>query len=450
MAQPISAQQPQPLIPRHVVPKPTFGKIPLVLHQFVLDFLLMQNIAQSVRLIRKGWEHETTNGHLNLNSTRISFPSLQNIIQHHFKNLFSFHSVHLGWCKQLDGDYACEVLQFLPSLTKLRLPSSTSDSGLGHFKEYKGRLNYLSLNCCHGVSDKGVEKLAEADFPLTYLDVQGSDISSQGIEFIAKFPLTNLNLSDCRQIDDDALKLLGGFPLTTLKLSHCYKITKTGTHYLSHLRLTRLWLSNCNYISDEGFGFLNKMPLRQLRLDRTPISGKTLYSLELLSLTDLDIGHCSQITDLSGLVRFPLETLSMSRFRWLDAQAVDTLVTLNITSLSIPWTNIEGPQFNRLSRLPLRYLNIRAMPPDFIMKGEYRHALLKFSKLTTLELSETVYTKRRETIAVAIGLYLEEEPLFQGEIPTSAFSLSVEMIQDAILEYLEPKRVLLIDDPGLF
>lgn len=168
--------------------------------------------------------------------------------------------------------------------------------------------------------------------------------------------LTSLNLTNCEEINDEALHHLKKLPLSSLRLANCYKITDGGLVNLKELPLTffsisgsnisgrgltnvidlpltSLDLSTCPLLRDSELKNFKNLPLTSLNLSLTPISIGLTHLQKIVSLTYLDISMCNHMTDehLLNLGHLPsLTSLNLSRCFLVTRMGVINLIETRV------------------------------------------------------------------------------------------------------------------------
>ncbi len=172
-------------------------------------------------------------------------------------------------------------------------------------------LTHLNLTNCRNIYDLRSLK----DIPLKVLDLTGTDIAD--LRPLNGMRLKELLLNGCYRIVD--ITPLKGMPLTRLELGDCLNIENISV--LKKMKLTRLNLSRQgnsatrfdteNQAITLDLSVLKDMPLKELDLTGcTEITD--LVFLKGKHLTDLKLGGCDKIKDLSPLQGMPLQHLDIT------------------------------------------------------------------------------------------------------------------------------------------
>lgn len=183
-----------------------------------------------------------------------------------------------------------EALAHVAGLTNLEVLNLAScrditDAGLHHIAIGCRSLKNLSLRWCAAISGRGISDVALHCTNLESLDLSYvSQVTADGIADVAKLPrLDTLVLHKCDSLDDAAAACLCDIPtLQVLDISACQSVTDAGVAALTMgaTSLLHLNIGNCPQISDEALRSLAKFPsLRLLKLDGCPLSEDGLASL---------------------------------------------------------------------------------------------------------------------------------------------------------------------------
>lgn len=219
------------------------------------------------------------------------------LIQTRFNDLGTDHLSKLQDLRSLDlrgnmeaADMTLEVVAALPKLTALKHRSTA-------------------------VSDYGLECLSESK-TLDSLLIQDFAITGQSGQYLAKLPLTQLEVFRCQGFDSEGVLALKGAKLTRLTLRDLPAVDDRAMQVFPELpALKRLYLHEIGSVGDSGLENLS-----------------ALKSLELL-----DIWALPQMTDatVAVIAKLPnLKELSIRTTGITDA-AVDTLLAMpNLQSLT--------------------------------------------------------------------------------------------------------------------
>jgi F-box/leucine-rich repeat protein 14 len=222
-------------------------------------------------------------------------------------------TLNLSFCKQVsDMGLGC-IAQHLKNLKELQLGGTQlniTNRGLMAISVGLKKLKSLNLRGCHGISDTGISYIAGR-----------SENSMCG-----NHDLEHLGLQDCQRITDTALEFVsaGLTSLKTIDLSFCFSVTDDGIKFLAKMRsLLEINLRRCNSITDTGLGYLAGLPGQQ----------------SLAPLAALDVSFCEKVGD-QGLVHLSrlhsLQSLSFCSCDISDfgieqiVQTLHSLTTLNI------------------------------------------------------------------------------------------------------------------------
>ncbi len=222
------------------------NKLPEPLMNAILNYLSLNETFHTVHSVQRSWRFLTRNdGHLCIYSLKIEDQDLCRIINQHIR--FKINSLDISYCSKITDDRLAPV-STLDSLTSLNISGcrTITDDGIKYLSALVN-LRHLNLHGCTKITDVGLSYLA--NLPLTYLDLNGSDISDSGLRSLSAFSLTYLDVSSCKKITDLGISYLSQLPLTHLQVRNT-NITDEGLKHLSKLPLKKLCLKNCYSLTD--------------------------------------------------------------------------------------------------------------------------------------------------------------------------------------------------------
>lgn len=220
----------------------------------------------------------------------------------------------------------------------------------------------LNLSYCFKIQDSHLSALPPS---LHHLILSNLSITDRAIDIVIKKceNLENLDLSDCLLLTDQSLKTIGyeAKKLKTLILNGITDITDQGLHYLAPISLHTLSLAGIHNITNEGLKYFSS--LQSLTLSCKNVTDEGLKSvltkckkLETLviydgeGLTDnsfslfhslplkrLKISPAPHLTiaSLKAWQKLPLLSLSLSGARYIDNEALQIISTLPLQELVI-------------------------------------------------------------------------------------------------------------------
>lgn len=167
---------------------------------------------------------------------------------------------------------------------------SVTDVGLAEVARQCPNLNKLLVNTCHAnganMTDVGLTDVAMHSPTLRVLKIVCCpQVSVTGIGYLAAYckNLTELDISQCLGVTDDALKLLGRESkyLQVVEAAGCLQLTSVGVNALLSgcLYLTTLHIENCHYV--KGFCHLQDLPRKNRLRNAT-------HTNQLVTLDDTD------------------------------------------------------------------------------------------------------------------------------------------------------------------
>lgn len=143
-------------------------------------------------------------------------------------------------------------------------------------------LRVLDLTRCANMDDTQLAHLMPHCRALEHLTLTGCDVTDFGLASVVGMPLKRLELNACAEVTDVGLEMLSSLAgtLEYLDLTDCVKVTcARGTRGVSHLtKLEWLGLGGTN-VADDGMQSI----------------------APLTNLWFLDLGDCSEVTDLMPL-----------------------------------------------------------------------------------------------------------------------------------------------------
>lgn len=249
--------------------------------------------STGVGLLMQHCEHVETLTLANCDSVSDTFFTLEEVVVHSERHLIS--SRQLGYV----------------GVTELSLSGCLylSDAALAHISARCVNLLRLNLSMCETISDSGVIELQRNCSTIRELNLYGCRrITDRGIASIANLTmLEELNLGNCRLISDASIHSLAShLPLLRgLNLFQCTQLSNEALKLLSAFRDMRvLSMAMCTALTDViVVEIVAAMPmLRFLSLDNcSKLTDATLQQLPLLHhglhhLRELYLSCCSQLT----------------------------------------------------------------------------------------------------------------------------------------------------------
>eukprot|EP01129_Flabellula_baltica_P010278 TRINITY_DN4327_c0_g1_i3.p1 TRINITY_DN4327_c0_g1~~TRINITY_DN4327_c0_g1_i3.p1 ORF type:complete len:1220 (+),score=201.80 TRINITY_DN4327_c0_g1_i3:899-4558(+) len=267
---------------------------------------------------------------LNLSILDASNTLIRNDGIRYISNMTNLTSLSLGQCQRLSSIklLTVETLKVL-DISKTRIPIWELDS--------VPLLNIVKLNI------SGLEFHREADISfftkfetLETLNFSHTNISDAGVSNLAKIPLTNLNLSHCREFGSSTTKnsISKMKYLTNLDLSYCN--VKNGISSLSSLE--GLVSLNLSYIRNISINFCEKLQsLEKLQLFGCETRSRHLKSLRYIpQLTELNMNGNDLTNEgidyISCLTNLRRITVLQGLSDFLSLESQTTLVSLVLPS----------------------------------------------------------------------------------------------------------------------
>ncbi|EAL64047.1 hypothetical protein DDB_G0286583 [Dictyostelium discoideum AX4] len=238
------------------------------------------------------------------------------------------------------------------------------------------KLKTLDVSKCN-ITDSSMDIICRFT-ELKFLYLSGTQVTDKGINTISKLPnLIQLYVSNCLRITNQSLFFLA-YLGKTLKLLDIFQ-TKIGLNGFIQLRMFKqlqfLVLPGRDSINDATIGHLNSLSnLRKLDLsdyrnisDLSPLTN--LQSLTELLLSNTKISDNSIINSIKTMDS--LEVLSLNKTE-VTTEGVSQLVNLNLTSLSLSSTKIDGKslyylgQMKSLQKLDISFNDITDNSMDYL------------------------------------------------------------------------------------
>lgn len=299
--------------------------------------------------------------------------------------LKNFSDSHLN--EVTDDQLSC--LQHLKKLQTLELRSLKffRGSALEYLKDLEN-LEVVSLESCYRISElKHIQHLKK----LKTLNLSFCKLPEEGLTFLDSLNhLENLNLDDCKNLQNGMLKHLENLPyLQELSMVACHSITDEGLEYLKALKnLRKLTLTGCR-VTEAGLTHL--LDLENLEeLTFYPMHGdhaikdkglKVFHSFK--NLRKLSIRHWAGITE-EGLLSLPsqLEDLDISHTHCI----LKNLNSFkNLKKFSLNGVKVMDPFPSYLLSLPLIQLTFSGNWAPF-------SGLQNLDKLETLDFTQPLIT----------------------------------------------------------
>ena len=162
------------------------------------------------------------------------------------------------------SDRGAASLSLLPSLRSLNMNGceSLTDEFLMHLRN-NTNLETLRLGGCFQITDEGAAHLAGLS-ALKRLNLDDCAITDLALRHVAKLPLRELYLGNCRLITDRGMEVLGAETrdMRNLNLWGCENISDSGLKFLTSMtNLRKLCLEECTRITDAGLLTLSSSAL---------------------------------------------------------------------------------------------------------------------------------------------------------------------------------------------
>lgn len=214
---------------------------------------------------------------------------------------------------KLKGPNIAELVTRQPNITNLNLSGciKLTDECLAFVSSLK-YLQYLDLAGCKGTPD-GLAHLSRLMF-LQSLNLCGCDITNEHIKYLAEVKsLGDLNLSQCNKITKFGVRHLKCLEfLRVLNLHNCWQLGNQAMKHLAEMKLRLLDVSGC-MIGDPGVAFLAGIgTLRSLNLSAcVQVTDASIAHLAGTNLHSLDLSRCSEITNVGVSSLPPLLELNL-------------------------------------------------------------------------------------------------------------------------------------------
>lgn len=239
------------------------------------------------------------------------------------------------------------------------------------------QLEHLNVSWCHGIDTRGLLRIVQSCPKLRDLragEVKGFNEKAILLELFERNNLERLMLSNCADLDDEALQLLiqgeepAADPLTNrvmvpprklrhLDLSRCRALTSKGIRSLAHNvpRLEGLQLSHCEGVMDNALtGILDSVSLlTHLDLEELDeLTNATLQSLArspcISRLKHLNISYCEKLGD-TGMLQVmkacpKLQSAVMDNTRVSDLVLTEAAAQVRARDRSKPRTGSALPE----------------------------------------------------------------------------------------------------------
>lgn len=213
-----------------------------------------------------------------------------------------------------------------------------------------GRLTDINLHDCNKLTDTAVDHIMRRATQLSSLNLAGCcHLTDAACKFI---------------VEDPEASVRRGMSLTSLNLGYCLNITDEGVAHLvgSLTRLRYVNFSGCVQLTDGGILKLVSTctKLQEIIIARCKqLTDKSLcYMADFLWVEDLDVSHCSKISD-DGVEVIALEFAGLHRIRLTRCSRL-TERTLEVLSMYCPHLktvemyhvpNISNAAVDRLSKM---------------------------------------------------------------------------------------------------
>ena len=309
----------------------------------------LTQIPQSIREALEEHEVRTSITTLELNGTPLTFQNLMRITTQ-FPML---KRLDLRGCDLTDASLKI-ISQNLTELAVLHLENNTglTDAGLHALTENTRceNLHTLSLAGCFRITDIGVDRLA-AFKKLEELNLAETCVSDESLPHLAGLPLRKLSLEKCLGVTDKGIESIAEHMqgLQELVLNETLTTDK-GLQAVSKLSsLHTLSLRGCQYISDQGLKALVTLTsLEELNIESCQhITARGVTKIdELPSLLKLDMIGCSAEKELTKLPKSfaKVEKIDLSKWEKLAPSELSKLSQCTeATSFKAPsWINEAG------------------------------------------------------------------------------------------------------------
>lgn len=207
-------------------------------------------------------------------------------------------------------------------------------------------INALWLNECSLQNSSDIEFLASLHNLNTVIISGCSNFNDYSLEFLSKATnLITLSLTNCDNITDNGINTLALrlHKIKTLQFNNCPRITDKTIEYFTHLPLSNLDLKHCSGITDHSLQLICKYfpQLLRLYLSCCSITDNGIRNIpKLHNLEILDLSGCSQISDngvndiakLSNLKQLSLSFSSVSDTGLSRLKSIPSLVTVDVRS----------------------------------------------------------------------------------------------------------------------
>lgn len=216
------------------------------------------------------------------------------------------------------------------------------------------------------ISDETLRNCVPMPMEVQVLFLGGNvGITDKSLDFIKELPLlTTLGLGDT-QIDDSGMAKIGTMTRLKSLLIHKTRVTDAGVKQLRNLNNLQVLSLINDKITDKGVKELVSLhlPLRNLALDGTKISGRSLRFVQEMPLKELGIGH-TQIGDTDMIAVGQMTNLChlfMNDTKISDAVLKHFRALTQLQELRLSNDNItdEGVKELFLLDLPICYLDLK-------------------------------------------------------------------------------------------
>lgn len=245
------------------------------------------------------------------------------------------------------GDRLLTLLAGIDSLKTVRLNrcSSVSGKGLAALVQSKG-LETLELDGCRRIDHEDIATLVGFE-KLKRLSLAGTRIRGQSVEAIASLAtLESLDLSECKWIDDEALRALAKLPvLKSLTLKGVPRLTDDGLATLLQLKaIEELTLEENSSLTGSGLSCLSEHG-----------GSSRLKKLVLSELPSLAPTFLSCLSDAASLVELRLNLSNLRNEHVLALKGLKQLVHLSVDDLSKVDNDIYLQVLSSLPKLEREY-----------------------------------------------------------------------------------------------
>ena len=237
--------------------------------------------------------------------------------------------------QRIDGGQLKQLISFCPHLTRLSINSNKiKDDDLAVLNGLP--LTNIDLSLCHDLTDNALMHLRE--MPLTSVCLGNcSNLTDNALAHLKRMPLTSVNFSWCDKLTDNALAHLGGMSLTSVYFSGCKNLADDALKHLKGMPLTSVDFSQCRELTNKALAHLGGMSLTSIYFSGCKkLTRDALAYLGGMSLTSIYFSGCKKLTDeaLAHLKGMPLTSVDFSHCKELNDNALTHLKGISLTSVN--------------------------------------------------------------------------------------------------------------------